>query len=210
MNSNEVMKRISDYKIVPVVVINQEKDAVMLAQALENGGLPVAEVTFRTDAAETAIRQIAENYPDFLVGAGTVINRSLCERAIQAGAKFIVTPGYSQEVVDCALEHSIPVFPGCATPGEVIQAVNSGLEIVKFFPVVQYGGLPTLKALGSVFPKLKFMPSGGINASNIREFMEYKKIIACGGSWMVKQELIEAGAFEEITSLCCEARELLK
>lgn len=202
MNMNEIVASLG---IVPVVVLNDAKDAVPLAKALMEGGLPCAEVTFRTEAAEESIRNIAENCPDMLVGAGTVINNEQVDRAVAAGAKFIVCPGFDAEVVDYCIEKKVPVFPGCITPSEIQQAIKRGLEVVKFFPAEQYGGIATIKALAGPFPSLKFMPTGGINAKNMASYLESDKIFAIGGSWMVKGDLIKAGDFDQIRELTAEA-----
>jgi len=207
MNMNE---KIGSLGIVPVVVLNDAKDAVPLAQALMDGGLPCAEVTFRTAAAEESIKNISENCPDMLVGAGTVLSIEQVDRAVAAGAKFIVAPGFDPELVDYCLEKNIPVFPGCITPSEITQAVKRGLEIVKFFPAEQYGGVATIKALAGPFPNLKFMPTGGINAKNLASYLESDKIFVCGGSWMVKGDLIKAGEFDKIRELTAEAVALVK
>lgn len=207
MNMNE---KIGSLGIVPVVVLNDAKDAVPLAQALMDGGLPCAEVTFRTAAAEESIKNISENCPDMLVGAGTVLSIEQVDRAVAAGAKFIVAPGFDPELVDYCLEKNIPVFPGCITPSEITQAVKRGLEIVKFFPAEQYGGVATIKALAGPFPNLKFMPTGGISAKNLASYLESDKIFVCGGSWMVKGDLIKAGDFDKIRELTAEAVALVK
>ena len=207
MNMNE---KIGSLGIVPVVVLNDAKDAVPLAQALMDGGLPCAEVTFRTAAAEESIKNISENCPDMLVGAGTVLSIEQVDRAVAAGAKFIVAPGFDPELVDYCLEKNIPVFPGCITPSEITQAVKRGLEIVKFFPAEQYGGVATIKALAGPFPNLKFMPTGGISAKNLASYLESDKIFVCGGSWMVKGDLIKAGDFDKIKELTAEAVALVK
>ena len=207
MKMNEVVSALG---IVPVVVLNDAKDAVPLAKALMEGGLPCAEVTFRTAAAEESIRNIAESCPDMLVGAGTVITNEQVDRAVAAGAKFIVCPGFDAEVVDYCIEKQIPVVPGCITPTEIQQAIKRGLEVVKFFPAEQYGGINTIKALAGPFPSLKFMPTGGINAKNMASYLESDKILAIGGSWMVKGDLIEAGDFDKIKELTAEAVQMVK
>ncbi|MCI8991723.1 MAG: bifunctional 4-hydroxy-2-oxoglutarate aldolase/2-dehydro-3-deoxy-phosphogluconate aldolase [Eubacterium sp.] len=205
----DVNKKVEELKIVPVVVLQEVKDAVPLAKALVEGGLPVAEVTFRTAAAADSIKAIREAYPDMLVGAGTVVNTEQALKAKEAGAQFIVTPGFSREVVQFAIVNGIPVFPGCCTPTEVVMAMEFGLKVVKFFPASRYGGLETIKALGGPFPQIRFMPTGGINAGNIKEYLEDPKVIACGGSWMVKESLIKEGKFDEITKMTKEAVELV-
>jgi 2-dehydro-3-deoxyphosphogluconate aldolase/(4S)-4-hydroxy-2-oxoglutarate aldolase len=207
MDMNE---RIAACGVVPVVVLEDAKDAKPLAEALVEGGLPVAEVTFRTAAAEESIRIMAEAYPDMLVGAGTVLSVEQAQRAVNAGAKFIVSPGFDEEVVDWCLANNVPVYPGIITPSEATKAVKRGLKIVKFFPAEQFGGVATIKALAAPFTTLKFMPTGGINAKNIRDYLTNNKIIACGGSWMVKGDLVKAGDFAKIKELVKEAVELVK
>lgn len=201
----DINAKIESLKLVPVVVLEDAKDALPLAKALIDGGLPVAEVTFRTAAAEDSIRAISEAYPEMLVGAGTVTNLEQAKTAVAAGAKFLVTPGFSDEVTRYAVENDIPIFPGTCTPTEVMRAMSYGLKVVKFFPASQYGGLNTIKALSGPFPAMRFMPTGGINAGNVKEYLANKHIIACGGSWMVKGDLIAAGKFDEIKRLTQEA-----
>ena len=198
-----------DYGVVPVVVLEDAKDALPLAKALKEGGLPCAEVTFRTDAAEESIRLIRREYPDMLVGAGTVLGIDQAERALEAGAKFIVSPGFDPQVVDDCLERDVPVFPGCSTPSEVAQAVKRGMEVLKFFPAEQAGGLAMIKAMAAPYTMVKFMPTGGISEKNLKEYLECDKIICCGGSWMVKGSLIKNGEFGKIRKLVKEAVELV-
>lgn len=204
MTINEQFK---EYGVVPVVVLNDAKNALPLAKALVEGGLACAEVTFRTDAAEESIRLMSEAYPEMLVGAGTVLTIDQVNRAVKAGAKFIVSPGFDPEIVDYCLENNIPVLPGCITPSEVAQAVKRGLKVVKFFPAEQAGGLAMIKAMSAPYVNMKFMPTGGINADNLTSYLDFKKIIACGGSWMVKKDLVAAGKFDEITKLTRQAVE---
>ena len=203
-----IEERFAELKVVPVVVLNDVKDAAPLAKALVEGGLPCAEVTFRTDAAAESIRIMAEAYPDMLVGAGTVLTTEQVDRAVEAGAKFIVSPGFDPEIVDYCIEKNIPVFPGCISPSEVAQAVKRGLKIVKFFPAEQAGGLAMIKAMAAPYNMLKFMPTGGINTKNLKEYLACDKILCCGGSWMVKGDMVEAGEFEKIKKLTEEARAL--
>ena len=202
--------QIASYGVVPVVVLNDAKDAEPLAQALVEGGLPVAEVTFRTDAAEESIRIMSTKYPDMLVGAGTVLTKEQVDRAIGAGAKFIVSPGFDPEIVDYCLEMGYPVYPGIITPSELAQAVKRGLEVVKFFPAEQFGGVATIKALAAPYTQVKFMPTGGVNAKNLPDYLGFNKIIACGGSWMVKGDLVKAGEFDKIKEMTAEAVKLVK
>ena len=203
-----IEERFAELKVVPVVVLNDVKDAAPLAKALVEGGLPCAEVTFRTEAAAESLRIMAEAYPDMLVGAGTVLTTEQVDKAVEAGAKFIVSPGFDPEIVDYCIEKNIPVFPGCATPSEVAQAVKRGLKVVKFFPAEQAGGLAMIKAMAAPYNMLKFMPTGGINTKNLKEYLACDKILCCGGSWMVKGDMVEAGDFEKIKKLTEEARAL--
>lgn len=207
---NAILEQLSSYGVVPVVVLNDVKDAEPLAKAMVEGGLPVAEVTFRTDAAEESIRIMSEKYPEMLVGAGTVLTIDQVDRAVAAGAKFIVSPGFDPEIVDYCLSKGIVVTPGIITPSELAQAVKRGLEVVKFFPAEQFGGLSTIKALAAPYTQVKFMPTGGISAKNIKDYLGFNKIIACGGSWMVKGDLVKAGEFDKIKDMCAEAVALVK
>lgn len=203
-------ERIASYGVVPVVVLEDVNDALPLARALVNGGLAVAEVTFRTAAAKESIRIMSEAYPDMLVGAGTVLTIKQVDEAVEAGAKFIVSPGFDPEVVDYCLSKDIPIYPGTVTPSEVSQAVKRGLSVCKFFPAAQYGGVSTIKALSAPFNMVKFMPTGGVNANNLKEYLSCDKIVACGGSWMVKADLIKAHDFDKIELLTKEAVALVK
>lgn len=204
-----VAEKIAELGVVPVVVLEDAKDAAPLAKALVEGGLPCAEVTFRTAAAEESIKLMTAEYPDMFVGAGTVLTIDQVDRAVAAGAKFIVSPGFDPEIVDYCLEKEIPVFPGCITPSEVAQAVKRGLKVVKFFPAEQFGGVATIKAIAAPYVGLKFMPTGGVNAKNLESYLGCDKIIACGGSWMVKGDLVKAGKFDEIKDLTAEAVKLV-
>ena len=206
---NEVLEKIQKIGIVPVVVLNDAKDAEPLAKALCNGGLPCAEVTFRTEAAEESIRIMTTEYPDMFVGAGTVLTIEQVDRAVAAGAKFIVSPGFDPEIVDYCLSKDIPVYPGCITPSEVAQAVKRGLKVVKFFPAEQFGGVSTIKALAAPYVGVKFMPTGGVNAKNLESYLSCDKIVACGGSWMVKGDLVKEGKFDDIKNLVKEAVQLV-
>ena len=207
MTINEQFK---EYGVVPVVVLNDAKDALPLAKALVEGGLACAEVTFRTDAAEESIRLMSEAYPEMLVGAGTVLTIDQVDRAVKAGAKFIVSPGFDPEIVDYCLENNIPVFPGCVTPSEVAQAVKRGLKVVKFFPAEQAGGIAMIKAMAAPYTMVKFMPTGGINTKNLADYLSCDKILCCGGSWMVKGDLVDAGDFDKIKELTKEAADIVK
>lgn len=203
-------EQLGAYGVVPVVVLNDVKDALPLAKALVEGGLACAEVTFRTDAAEESIRVMSEAYPEMLVGAGTVLTTDQVDRALNAGAKFIVSPGFDPEIVDYCLEKKVPVYPGTVTPSEVAQAVKRGLTICKFFPAEQFGGLSTIKALAAPYTMVKFMPTGGVNLKNLREYLSSAKIAACGGTWMVKADLIKEGKFDEIKQITAEAAAIVK
>lgn len=204
-----VTEKISTLGVVPVVVLEDAKDAAPLAKALVEGGLPCAEVTFRTDAAEESIKIMTSEYPDMFVGAGTVLTIEQVDRAVAAGAKFIVSPGFDPEIVDYCLSKEIPIFPGCITPSEVAQAVKRGLKVVKFFPAEQFGGVATIKAMAAPYVGLKFMPTGGVSAKNLESYLSCDKIVACGGSWMVKGDLVKAGKFDEIKAMTEEAVKLV-
>ncbi len=206
----KMQDQLQKFGVVPVVVLNDVKDALQLAKALIEGGLPCAEVTFRTEAAEESIRQMAAEYPEMLVGAGTVLTIEQVDRAVNAGAKFIVSPGFDPEIVDYCLSREIPIFPGCVTPSEVAQAVKRGLKVVKFFPAEQFGGVSTIKALAAPYTMVRFMPTGGVSAKNLKDYLSCDKIIACGGSWMVKGDMIKAGEFDKICEMTKEAVALAK
>ncbi len=205
MNQTILLPQLEEKKLVPVIKIDRTEDAKSIGEALCAGGLPVAEVTFRTDAAEESIKIMKKEFPEMLVGAGTVVNLDQAKRAQAAGAAFIVSPGISRSLVEFAVDNKIPVFPGTCTPTEIMTAMEYGLEVVKFFPAKQYGGINTIKTLASVFPGIRFMPTGGVNQDNISEFLALKSVIACGGSWMVKGDLISQGKFNEIKRLTAEA-----
>ncbi len=204
----KITERFYGYGVVPVVVLEEAKDAVPLAEALIEGGLPCAEVTFRTEAAEESIRLMSREYPDMVVGAGTVLTVEQAERAVAAGAEFIVSPGFIPELVDDCLEKNIPVFPGCITPTEAAQAFMRGINVVKFFPAEQAGGTAMIKALAAPYTKMKFMPTGGINTKNLKEYLSCDQVVCCGGSWMVKGDSIKKGKFDKIRQLTKEAVEL--
>ena len=205
-----IEERFHELGVVPVVVLEDEKAAVPLAKALVQGGLPCAEVTFRTEAAAESIRLISEAYPDMLVGAGTVLTTEQVDLAVKSGAKFIVSPGFDPEVVDYCLEKNIPVLPGCITPSEVAQAVKRGLKVVKFFPAEQAGGIAMIKAMAAPYYNVKFMPTGGISPKNLKDYLSCDKILCCGGSWMVKGDMIKNGEFDKIQMLVKEAKELAR
>ncbi len=207
---NEVLEQFARYGVVPVVVLDDAKDALPLADALLEGGLPLAEVTFRTDAAEESIRQMTRQHPEMLIGAGTVLSAEQANRAVSAGAKFIVSPGTNPEVVEFCLDNHIPVTPGVCTPSEVEAGLGFGLDVLKFFPAEQAGGVAFIKAISAPYRNVKFMPTGGISPSNLKDYLACPAVLACGGSWMVKGQLIKDGNFAEITRLCKEARSLVK
>ena len=201
-----VLERLSRSIVVPVVVLDRVEDAIPTAKALAAGGVDTMEITFRTACAPEAIRAVAENCPDVLVGAGTIINREQCKLAVEMGAKFIVSPGYSEEVVSWCVENGIPVTPGCVTPTEIMAALSHGLSLVKFFPANVYGGLSAMKNLSAPFVGLKFLPTGGVNTQNIKEYIDAPFIHAVGGSWVCPKAEISAGNWEKITQLCTDAR----
>ena len=205
MNISESIEKLG---VVPVVVLNDANDAKPLAKALCEGGLPCAEVTFRTAAAKDSIKIMTDEYPDMIVGAGTVLTTEQVDETMEAGAKFIVSPGFDPEIVDYCLKKNIPVFPGCISPSEVAQAVKRGLKVVKFFPAEQAGGIAMIKAMAAPYQNLKFMPTGGINTGNLKDYLSCDKILCCGGSWMVKGDMIRNGEFDKIQVMVKEAKEL--
>lgn len=202
---SEVLERIHRLGIVPVVVLDNVNQAEPVARALCDGGLPCAEVTFRSDAAESAIRAMASRFPDMLVGAGTVRTVDQVNRALDAGARFIVSPGLNPKVVDYCLGKSVPVYPGVTNPRDIEEALEFGLEVVKFFPAEAAGGIAMIQSLAAPYPNIRFMPTGGIHVCNLNTYLSFPKVIACGGSWMVKPEIIRSGQFDEIQRLTDEA-----
>ncbi len=206
----EMMQQLKKIGIIPVVVLNDVKDALPLAERLMKGGLPCAEVTFRTDAAEESIRRIAKEFPDMIVGAGTVLTTEQADRAIGAGSKFIVSPGFNPKVTEYVLKKGVPMTPGVCTPTEIEAAMSLGLDVLKFFPAEPSGGLGMIKAVCAAYVKLQIMPTGGINANNVRDYLKYDRIVACGGSWMVNGKLISEGKFDEIETLVREAANIVK
>ena len=194
----EITSRLRAIRVVPVIVIDDDGDAVPLARALTEGGLACAEVTFRTGAALDALRRITDEYPTMLAGAGTVLTPKQAAAARAAGAQFIVAPGFNPAVVDYCLEHEIPVYPGVCTPTEIEAALAKGLSVLKFFPAEPIGGLPYLKAISGPYTSVEFMPTGGINLANLPAYLAFNKIVACGGSWMAPTELIAAKRFDRI------------
>ena len=207
---NEVLKKIQEIGILPVVVLEDAKDAKPLANALCEGGLPLAEVTFRTSAAKESIEIMSSQFPDMLVGAGTVLSVEQVKEAVKAGAKFIVSPGFDDEVVNYCLENNIPVTPGTCTPSDVQKCYKLGLEVVKFFPAEPSGGLNMIKAIAAPYTTIKFIPTGGIDLNNMSNYLSYEKIFAIGGSWMVKGSLVKNGKFDKIKQMTKEAVERVK
>jgi 2-dehydro-3-deoxygluconokinase len=201
----DLLKKLSVFGIVPVVVLDDSKTAALAANALAEGGLPCAEIVFRTPAAEESIRIISKEYPQMLVGAGTVLTTQQADLAIEAGARFIVSPGLNPKVVEHCMARKIPIIPGCMTPGEIEAAIELGLNAVKFFPAEAAGGIKMVKALSAPFPDRRFMPTGGIDAGNLGSYLGFNKVFACGGSWMITRELINSGDFGGITRLTKEA-----
>lgn len=197
--------RMGDLGLVPVVKIDDADNALALADALIEGGLPVAEITFRTDAAAAAIGRIADQRPDLLVGAGTVLNVENAARAIDAGAAFLVAPGLNTAVVEYAAARGVAMLPGVCTPSDVEMALGLGLDTVKFFPAEAFGGLATLKAMSAPYAMMRWVPTGGINASNLADYLAFAPVLACGGSWMVAGKLIAAGEFDTIAGLTRDA-----
>ena len=206
----DVLTRLANSIVVPVVVLDKVEDAIPTAKAMAAGGVDTMEITFRTACAPEAIKAVAENCPDVLVGAGTIVNLEQCKLAVEMGAKFIVSPGFSEEVVAWCVENGIPVAPGCVTPTEIMAALKHGLKMVKFFPANVYGGLNAMKNLSAPFVGLKFLPTGGVNSANIKEYIDAPFIHAVGGSWVCPKNEIAAGNWEKITSLCLEARKAAK
>ena len=205
-----VLERLANSIVVPVVVLEKVEDAVPTAKAMAAGGVDTMEITFRTACAPEAIKAVAENCPEVLVGAGTVMNVEQAKLAVEMGAKFIVSPGFSDEVVGWCVENNIPVTPGCVTPTEIMAAMKHGLKLVKFFPANVYGGLNAMKNLAAPFVGMKFLPTGGVNAANIKQYIDAPFIHAVGGSWVCPKADIAAGNWEKITNLCLEARKAAK
>ena len=203
-------KIIENSGVIPVVVLEDAANAVPLAKALLAGGINICEITFRTAAAEEAIRQIALNVPDMIVGAGTVITKEQAKAATDAGAKFIVSPGSDLEVIRYAKELGVYMLPGAVTPTEVMQLIKEDVKVIKFFPAENYGGLKTIKALSAPFPNITFVPTGGVSLSNLTAYLEFDKIAAVGGSWLCTKDLITNGKWDEITKLSKEAMDIFK
>jgi len=206
---DKIMNKIEDYGIVPVVRIEKAEDALPLGNALCEGGLPLAEITFRTAAAVEVIQTLTEQVPELIVGAGTVLTTEQAGAAIRAGASFIVSPGFNPKIVSFCHEQGVPVIPGVNSPTQIEAAMECGLRVMKFFPAEESGGAAFLKAVAAPYEGIRFIPTGGVNAANLIAYLSLKNVIACGGSWMVKTELISAGKFEEITRLTREAVRVL-
>ena len=204
-----IYDRIYETGIIPVIKIEDAANAVPLAQALIDGGLPAAEITFRTAAAADAIKAITEAFPDMVVGAGTVLNAEQADAAKAAGAQFIVSPGLNPNTVKHCQKIGVPILPGCSNPSDIETAIELGLDIVKFFPAEVNGGLPAIKALSAPYHMMQFMPTGGVNPQNVKEYLSFDKVLACGGTWMVKDALINAGEFDKIKEMTREAIELV-
>ncbi|MBQ1945444.1 MAG: bifunctional 4-hydroxy-2-oxoglutarate aldolase/2-dehydro-3-deoxy-phosphogluconate aldolase [Clostridia bacterium] len=205
-----VMERLANSIVVPVVVLDRAEDAIPTAKAMAAGGVDTMEITFRTACAPEAIKAVAENCPEVLVGAGTIVNVKQAKLAVEMGAKFIVSPGFSEKIVAWCVENNIPVAPGCVTPTEIMAALEYGLKLVKFFPANVYGGLNAMKNLAAPFVGLKFLPTGGVNTGNIKEYIDAPFIHAVGGSWVCPKADIAAGNWDKITDLCKEARAAAK
>jgi len=201
----EIFKQFQTLGIVPVVKINSSKNAVDLAKALCKGGLPAAEITFRTDAAEESIRQIAKNVPEVCVCAGTVLTVENAKRAVDAGAKLLISPGTNAKVVKWCVDNGVTIIPGCANPSDVEVCMEFGLEVVKLFPAEVVGGVKMLKALSGPYGNMMFMPTGGINTKNVAEYLALKNVLACGGSWMVPEKAIDDREFDTIEKLTRDA-----
>ena len=210
LRSADVLSQIRALRIVPVIVIDDALDAAPLAAALSEGGLPCAEITFRTPNAADAIRRMVAEYPSMLVGAGTVLTPEQAARAREAGARFIVAPGFNPAVVDYCLAQSVPVYPGVCTPTEIEMALGKGLQVVKFFPAEAAGGLAFLKAVAAPYVGVEFMPTGGINVSNLPDYLAFKRVVACGGSWMAPNEWIAQKRFDQIRAETERAMQIVR
>lgn len=206
---SQLIDRLSAIRLMPVVIIDRAEDAWPLAQALKAGGLPCAEVTFRTAAAQDAIKAIAKD-KDICLGAGTILKPEQVDQAVAAGATYIVTPGFNAKVVRRCREIGVPVFPGVATPTEIQMALDEGVDVVKFFPAESLGGIKALKAIGAPYSMVRFIPTGGIDLAKLPDYLAYKSVVAVGGSFMVAPELLKAGNWDEVTRLSAQAVALVK
>jgi 2-dehydro-3-deoxyphosphogluconate aldolase / (4S)-4-hydroxy-2-oxoglutarate aldolase len=202
---NNLIERLAELRLIPVVAIPDSSQAIPLADALNNANLPCAEITFRTEAAEESIRLITSQFPKMLIGAGTIVNTSQAERAVKAGAKYLVSPGFSAHVVEWCTAHNIAIFPGVATSTEIIAALDYGLNVLKFFPSENLGGVAMLKALHGPFKEIKFIPTGGISSENLSSYLALPNVLAVGGTWFVKENLIRERRYSEIEILSREA-----
>ena len=205
-----IKDKLGELGVIPVVAIQDAKDAADLGSALLEGGLPCAEITFRTEAARSSIQTLSAQFPQMLVGAGTVLTTGQAEAAVDHGAQFLVTPGFDEAVVEWSLLNDVPIFPGVATPTEINMALRHGLNILKFFPAQAFGGIGTLKAISAPYGGVRFIPTGGISAQNLNDYLALPSVLACGGSWLVKKTLIASGDFETITRLTAEAVQLVQ
>jgi len=206
----DLLNKLCGFGVVPVVVLDDPQKAVQSARALIEGGLPCAEIVFRTQAAEESIRLVSQEFPQMLLGAGTVLTTRQADQAIDAGAKFVVSPGLNPKVVEHCLSKKIPIIPGCVTPSEIEEAMELELDFVKFFPAEAAGGIKMLKALSAPYPNVKYMPTGGIDINNLCAYLAFDKVIACGGSWMTPKEHTNSGNFGEISLLAKEAASVVK
>lgn len=200
-----VLDRVEKFGVIPVVKIENVKDAVPLAKALCEGGLPCAEVTFRTEAAEESIRAMKEAYPEMLLIAGTVLTTEQVDKAVEAGAEAVVSPGLNPKIVNYCVDKGVLILPGCSSPSDMERAIEAGLSVVKFFPAEARGGVKAIKAMAAPYGQLKFMPTGGVNLSNMHEYLSFDRVVACGGSWMAPGDLIREGRFDEIKKLTHDA-----
>jgi len=207
---NAILERLGELGVIPVISIPRPADAPALGQALLDGGLPCAEITFRTQAAAAAIHELADAHPEILLGAGTVLSAEQAELAVQAGARFIVAPGFDGRVVSWCLDRSLPVIPGIATPTEINMALEHGLQVLKFFPAGALGGPSMLKAIAAAYVEVKFVPTGGVDLDNLEEYLRMPSVHACGGSWLAPHRLIAAGEFDQVAQLVRAAVQVVR
>lgn len=207
---SEIIKKLGEFGIIPVIVIDDAETAVPLGQALINGGLPCAEITFRTAAAAEAIQKMSDSHPDIYVGAGTILTVEQAATAVAAGAKFIVTPGFDAAVVDWCIVNDVPITPGVMTPTEINMALNKGVTLVKFFPAEAAGGIKVLEAIAAPYGGVTFIPTGGVSIANLADYLSLRMVHACGGSWVATKQLINAGEFEKIEKLTAESVQLVQ
>ncbi len=203
---SSIIDQIQQLRILPAVILDKVEQAKPLAEAMRAGGLPCLEITFRTEAAEGAIKALQDD-KELLIGAGTVLTLDQAKRALDAGSRFVVTPGFNPKIVQYCQDHKVPIVPGASNPTDIEMALEYGLTAVKFFPAESFGGVKTLKAFNGPYPMMRYVPTGGVNISNLKSYLEFKPVLACGGSWMVAPELIRAQNYTEITRLCREAIE---